>query len=97
MAFHLLNLELHRQEKTSLYECFQAEFKDLKLTLCLENSNLAGDNTPSIIVCIFVRGHIVSRQEFRFISTNSIQHKLDEITHSFEILNNHLNELNHEK
>jgi len=93
MAFNCLNLDLLKQERTSLYDWYGAKHGDLEIRLCLENSNLAGENSPTMIVSILIRGNIIFNTEYRFISSNTIQHKLDEITHMFQSLNIYLNDL----
>jgi len=93
MSFHCLNLELPKQEKTSLYDWYGAKYEDLEIKLCLENSNLAGENTPTMIISILIRGQIIFNTEYRFISSNTVQHKLDEITHMFQTLNGYLNKI----
>jgi hypothetical protein len=93
MAFHCFNLELIKQEKTSLYDWYGAKYGDLELKLCLENSNLAGENSPTMIFSILIRGNIIFNTEYRFISSSTIQHKLDEITHMFQTLNFYLVDL----
>jgi len=93
MGYHCLNLEFTKQEKTSLYDWYFAIHNELEIKLCFEHSSLAGDDLSSMNVIISIRGNVIYNTNYRFISLNSVQHKLDEITNYFKVLNQHLIEI----
>ena len=93
MGYHCCNLELNKQEKTSLYDWFSGIHGEFEITMRLDYPNLAGEDKTNVTVSIQIRGTIIYKAEYRFVQISSVQHYLDETTHILKLLNNNLLEL----